>query len=119
MRCNRRRPSTTPRNNLPRANTSAKSRPTVVGMLARAYVPLLVLAACGAADHPPAASRPAATPPAPAKPVILAIPALEAYLGSDPKTRGPIGEQPFATLPLSRADAARAQQLLWADHVRD
>jgi hypothetical protein len=42
---------------------------------------------------------------------------LQEYLAIDAEKRPLLADQPFAAVPLSRADAARAQSLLWDDHV--
>ncbi|MGE0549478.1 MAG: alpha/beta hydrolase [Kofleriaceae bacterium] len=47
----------------------------------------------------------------------LAVDELRAWLTADPATRGALGDQPFATLPLSREASDAAKQLLWDDHV--
>jgi hypothetical protein len=47
-----------------------------------------------------------------------AIASLQEYLAIDPEKRPLLSDQPFAAVPLSRADAARAQALLWDDHVK-
>ncbi len=44
---------------------------------------------------------------------------LKAYLARPTDGRPPLAGQPFATAPLSKADAAAAQRLLWDDHVAD
>jgi hypothetical protein len=43
--------------------------------------------------------------------------ALTKYLAEPPDKRPPLEKQAFATIPLSRADAAEAAKLLWQDHV--
>lgn len=48
----------------------------------------------------------------------MAVRALEAYLARDAATRGVIDTQPFANTPLTRADADRAERLLWQAHVQ-
>lgn len=60
------------------------------------------------------------TPAAPRQDVeasMHAVAQLKKYLATDRSKRGPIAEQVFADVPLTKADAAEAQQLLWADHV--
>ena len=42
---------------------------------------------------------------------------LRAWLAKPVAERPALAGQPFAAAPLSRADAAAAQDLLWADHV--
>jgi poly(3-hydroxybutyrate) depolymerase len=44
-----------------------------------------------------------------------ALQELTAYLGSARETRGELSDQPFATVPLTRADAEAAAALLWDD----
>ncbi|HWB12193.1 MAG TPA: sugar-binding protein [Pirellulales bacterium] len=47
-----------------------------------------------------------------------AVEALEEYLAEAQHSRRPLlGEQEFAAVELAREDAARAQKLLWLDHV--
>src|SRR5262245_54105029 len=42
---------------------------------------------------------------------------LVRYLAVPPEQRPPLQEQTFATVPLSKSDAAEAAKLLWQDHV--
>jgi poly(3-hydroxybutyrate) depolymerase len=64
-----------------------------------------------------------AAPPKPAAPredieaSLHALAQLKKYLATDRSRRGPIAEQVFADVALTRADAAEAGQLLWAEHV--
>ena len=44
---------------------------------------------------------------------------LKAWIATRRAQRPDLAHQPFATVPLSKADAAAAQQLLWSDHVAD
>ena len=67
-------------------------------------------AATGAAE-----ASPAEPPPADAS--LAAVKALEAFLAQDVATRGKVDAQPFATTPLTRADAERAESLLWQAHA--
>lgn len=46
-----------------------------------------------------------------------AVAALEAYLAQPPAERGTVDDQPFATVALSRDDAAAARTLLIRDHA--
>ena len=46
-----------------------------------------------------------------------AVDALATYLSTPADERPELAGQPFAATPLSREDAARAQQLMWQDHV--
>jgi hypothetical protein len=46
-----------------------------------------------------------------------ALAALEDYLARARDARPPLGEQPFATVPLLRPDAERAARLLWDDYA--
>jgi poly(3-hydroxybutyrate) depolymerase len=43
---------------------------------------------------------------------------LEKYLASKPEKRPVLSKEPFAVIPLTGEDAARAEKLLWQDHVR-
>ena len=71
-----------------------------------AIVCLLIAAGAGhAADLSPQASQDA-------------IAALTKYLSSDTDSRPTIDKQPFAVVPLTKADAETAQQLLWDDHIK-
>ncbi|MFM7073526.1 MAG: transglutaminase domain-containing protein [Planctomycetota bacterium] len=92
-----------------------------------------------AADKPaadkPAADKPAADKPSTDKPSTdkpadsgpaeppssdlsaAAVGALEKFLTQDAATRGAIDAQPFAATPLTRADAERAEKLLWQAHA--
>jgi len=47
-----------------------------------------------------------------------AVTSLEKHLGAEPGKRGWAGDEAFASIPLTREDAARAEKLLWKDHVR-
>ncbi|HEV3022178.1 MAG TPA: glycosyl hydrolase family 18 protein [Pirellulales bacterium] len=47
-----------------------------------------------------------------------AVDLLQEHLSLARATRGALDEQAFATVPLTRADAAEAQRLLWQDHER-
>jgi predicted peptidase len=47
-----------------------------------------------------------------------AVASLKEYLARDAATRGALSEQAFTTTPLTREDAAQAEQLLVADHTR-
>ena len=44
---------------------------------------------------------------------------LKDWLAQPADKRPPLADQPFAAAPLSKADAAAAYDLLWADHVAD
>ncbi len=44
---------------------------------------------------------------------------LKGWLAQPREGRPALGDQPFATAPLTKADAAAAQGMLWADHVAD
>lgn len=55
-----------------------------------------------------------ATPPATS---AEAVRALEAWLRAPRDQRAPLTNAAFATVPLSRADAARATTLLWENHA--
>jgi hypothetical protein len=46
-----------------------------------------------------------------------ALAALRTWCAQDRTARPPLAHQPFATVPLSRADAAAAQELLATDHA--
>jgi hypothetical protein len=52
-----------------------------------------------------------------ASPPQGALAALAKHLAEAPDKRPPLDKQAFATMPLSRADAAEAAKLLWLDHV--
>ena len=43
---------------------------------------------------------------------------LDAYLSAEPAQRGELADQPFATVPLTSADATEAAARLWADHAQ-
>lgn len=65
--------------------------------------------------------RGAVSEPAPALDVeasLHAVADLRSYLKSSPGDRQPLSQQEFATVPLTREDAQKAQELLWKDHVR-
>jgi len=47
-----------------------------------------------------------------------AVGGLQAFLQKDRPVRGDIADQTFADIPLTRADAAAAEKLLWADHAQ-
>ena len=49
---------------------------------------------------------------------LHAVDQLKTYLQTERPDRGPLSEQVFANVALTRDDAQRARQLLWADHVR-
>ena len=49
---------------------------------------------------------------------LHAVDQLKRYLGTSADARKPIAEQGFATVALTREDAQKAEQLLWADHVK-
>ncbi len=73
-----------------------------------ASVSLLICAGASAAQPGPKDKKGARGP-------SKVIQALETWLRRDP--RPPLGQQPFAAAPLSRADAAAAGERLWADYV--
>jgi len=47
----------------------------------------------------------------------MALADLTAYLDEPRANRAPIAEQPFASVPLTRADAEQAAELLWNDYA--
>ena len=46
-----------------------------------------------------------------------AVEGLRAYLDKEPGQRSSVTDESFATVPLTRDDAARATEMLWQDHV--
>lgn len=67
-----------------------------------------------------AAARPSLTPDAhgaKSNGSAAAVTALADYLAQPRDQRPPLTDQKFATTPLTREDARRAQQQLWTDHV--
>lgn len=46
-----------------------------------------------------------------------AVTDLAKFLAEPADQRGPLDQQPFAAVPLSKADAAQAAKLLWQDHA--
>lgn len=72
-----------------------------------------------ARPHPPEGD---ATPKADRVPFdveasLHAVAQLGKYLEQPREARPPLQKQRFAAVPLTRADAAKAQQMLWDDHV--
>jgi predicted esterase len=73
---------------------------------------------------PPRAAAESVDPPAHKPPSkfdveasLHAVAQLGKYLKQPRDKRPPLDQQGFATVPLTREDAAKAQQLLWLDHV--
>jgi predicted esterase len=70
--------------------------------------------AAAAATDKPSDTGPAEPPPADAS--AAAVHSLESFLTQDAASRGAVDAQPFATTPLTRGDADRAEKLLWKAH---
>ncbi len=100
----------------PAANAPAAAPPPAANAPAAATKP--AAADKPATDKPAVAVGDASAEPPPADASAAAVQALEAFLARDAATRGALDTQPFAGTPLTRADADRAERLLWESHVQ-
>jgi pimeloyl-ACP methyl ester carboxylesterase len=53
------------------------------------------------------------------EPSRAAVDGLERHLAISRHERQPLGQQPFAAIPLTRDDAALAEKMLWLEHLAD
>lgn len=72
---------------------------------------LFVLLCLGVADSPDGAAR------EPSLKSSDAVIALTDWLATPRERRGEVAEQAFATIPLTKTEAARVRSMLWSDHA--